>query len=164
MSLIYWRWSPAWLQKESNWTASGFGSVRSSVLSLFILPLDLSRGIVCLCAQPRFRRSRWRARSSTNGKVEPVNNIEIHAPIPATVKAVYVQAGDTVPAGKLLMQLDDIDARAKLAGADSAVKSAQASLEAATQNGTLEQRQGVTAEIARDKLVGTRRSRIWMPW
>ncbi len=50
------------------------------------------------------------------------------------------------------MQLDDIDARAKLAGADSAVKSAQASLEAATQNGTLEQRQGVTAEIARDKL------------
>ncbi len=90
--------------------------------------------------------------TSTNGKVEPVHNIEIHAPIPAIVKAVYVQAGDTVPAGKLLMQLDDIDARAKLASADSAVKSAQASLEATMQNGTLEQRQGVTAEIARDKL------------
>ena len=26
--------------------------------------------------------------------------IEIHAPISAIVKAVYVQAGDTVPAGK----------------------------------------------------------------
>lgn len=90
--------------------------------------------------------------TSTNGKVEPVEPIEIHAPISATVKAVYVQAGDTVPAGKLLMQLDDIDARAKLASADSAVKSAQANLEATTQNGTLEQRQGVTAEIARDKL------------
>ncbi len=90
--------------------------------------------------------------TSTNGKVEPVHNIEIHAPIPAIVKAVYVQAGDTVSAGKLLMQLDDIDARAKLASADSAVKSAQASLEATVQNGTLEQRQGVTAEIARDKL------------
>jgi HlyD family secretion protein len=102
--------------------------------------------------------------TSTNGKVEPVHNIEIHAPIPALVKAVYVQAGDTVPAGKLLMQLDDIDARAKLASADSAVKSAQANLEAATQNGTLEQRQGVTAEIARDKLDRDRRSMIWMPW
>ncbi|MGA7242127.1 MAG: HlyD family efflux transporter periplasmic adaptor subunit [Terracidiphilus sp.] len=90
--------------------------------------------------------------TSTNGKVEPVNNIEVHAPIAAIVKAVYVQAGDTVPAGKLLMQLDDIEARAKLASADSAVKSAQASLEATVQNGTLEQRQGVTAEIGRDKL------------
>ena len=90
--------------------------------------------------------------ASTNGRVEPVHNIEIHAPIAALVKAVYVQAGDTVGAGKLLLQLDDIDARAKLASADSAVKSAQAALEAAVQNGTLEQRQGVTAEIARDRL------------
>ncbi len=90
--------------------------------------------------------------TSTNGRVEPENNIEIHAPIAALVKAVYVQAGDTVSAGKLLLQLDDIDARAKVASADSAVKAAQASLEAATQNGTLEQRQGAAAEVSRDKL------------
>jgi HlyD family secretion protein len=90
--------------------------------------------------------------TSTNGRVEPVQPIEIHASISAQVKAVYVQTGDTVPAGKLLMQLDDIDARAKVASADSAVKSAQATLEAVVQNGTLEQRQGVTAEIARDRL------------
>jgi HlyD family secretion protein len=89
---------------------------------------------------------------STNGKVEPYDNIEKHAPVAALVKAVYVQAGDTVPAGKLLMQLDDIDARARLATADSAVKSAQASLEAITQNGTLEQRQAAAAELSRDKL------------
>jgi HlyD family secretion protein len=89
---------------------------------------------------------------STNGLVEPIHNIEIHAPIGALVKAVYVQPGDTVAAGKLLMQLDDIDARAKMAGADSAVKAAQATLEAAKQNGTLEQRQASGAEITRDKL------------
>ncbi len=89
---------------------------------------------------------------STNGRVEPIHPIEIHAPIGAVVKAVYVQPGDTVPAGKLLMTLDDIDARAKLAGADSAVKSAQAALEATSQNGTLEQRQASAAEITRDKL------------
>jgi HlyD family secretion protein len=88
----------------------------------------------------------------TNGLVEPIHNIEIHAPIGAVVKAVYVQPGDRVPAGKLLMQLDDIDARAKLAGADSGVKAAQATLEAATQNGTMEQRQAAAAEITRDKL------------
>jgi len=89
---------------------------------------------------------------STNGMVEPVHNIEVHASVSALVKAVYVQAGDTVPAGKLLMQLDDIEARAKLASADSAVKAAQASLESTTQNGTLEQRQAATADVARTKL------------
>jgi len=89
---------------------------------------------------------------STNGMVEPLHNIEVHASVSALVKAVYVQAGDTVPAGKLLMQLDDIEARAKLASADSAVKAAQASLESTTQNGTLEQRQAATADVARTKL------------
>jgi len=89
---------------------------------------------------------------ATNGRVEPEDNIEIHSPVSAAVRAVYVQPGDHVVAGKLLMQLDDIDARAKLATADSGVKSAQAALEATTQNGTLEQRQVSAAEIARNKL------------
>ena len=96
---------------------------------------------------------------STNGLVEPIHNIEVHASIGAIVKRVDVQPGDTVPAGKLLMQLDDIDARAKLAGADSAVKAAQAALEGATQNGTQEQRQASAAEIARDKLELTQAQR-----
>ena len=89
---------------------------------------------------------------ATNGRVEPEDNIEVHSPVSAVVRAVYVQAGDQVAAGKLLMQLDDVDARAKLAAADSGVKSAQAALEATTQNGTLEQRQASAAEIARNKL------------
>ena len=96
---------------------------------------------------------------STNGLVEPIRNIEVHAPIGAIVKAVYIQPGDSVPAGKLLMQLDDIDARAKLAGAESAVKAAQATLEGATQNGTQEQRQASAAEITRDKLELTQAQR-----
>src|SRR4029078_6841213 len=89
---------------------------------------------------------------ATNGRVEPEENIEIHSPVSATVKAVYVQPGDEVPAGKLLMQLDDIGARANLAAAESGVKTAQAALEATTQNGTLEQRQAGAADIARNKL------------
>jgi len=89
---------------------------------------------------------------ATNGRVEPEGNVEIHSPVSAIVKAVYVQAGDEVPAGKLLMQLDDIEARAKLAAAESGVKTAQAALESTTQNGTVEQRQASAAEIARNKL------------
>jgi HlyD family secretion protein len=68
-----------------------------------------------------------------------------------TVKAVYVQSGDRVPAGKLLVALDDSEARARLATAESGVKTAEALLEAATQNGTLEQRQASAAELQRDR-------------
>lgn len=89
---------------------------------------------------------------STNGRVEPEAKYAYVSPLATTVKAVYVQPGDEVPAGKLLIALDDMQARARLATAESGVKTAQAQLEAATQNGTLEQRQASQAEIARDRL------------
>ncbi len=89
---------------------------------------------------------------STNGRVEPEGNIEFPSPLATTVKAVFVQQGDQVPAGKLLVLLDDVQARARLATTESGVKTAQAALEAATENGTQEQRQAAAAEVARDRL------------
>jgi HlyD family secretion protein len=89
---------------------------------------------------------------STNGRVEPETKYVYPSPIATTVKAVYVQPGDRVPKGKLLVVLDDVEARARLASAESGVKSAQAALESATQNGTLEQRQTAAAELARDRI------------
>ena len=89
---------------------------------------------------------------STNGRVEPEMNYEIHSPLPTTVKVVYVQPGDSVPAGKLLMVLDGLQARARLAAAESGLKSAEAALEAATQNGTQFERQMSAADIARTRL------------
>jgi HlyD family secretion protein len=89
---------------------------------------------------------------STNGRVEPEVKYVYPSPIATTVKAVYVQPGDRVPAGKLLVLLDDVEARARLASAESGVKSAQAALETATQNGTMEQRQAAAAELARDRI------------
>ncbi len=99
---------------------------------------------------------------STNGRVEPEINYAFPSSVAGTIKAVYVQQGDTVPAGKLLVSLDDSDARARLATAESAVTAAQASLEAATHNGTLEQRQAASAEIARNRWTAIRRSATWM--
>lgn len=89
---------------------------------------------------------------STNGRVEPITPYEVNSPIATTVKAVYVQQGDEVPAGKLLMELDDVQARAKLATAQSAVKNAEAGLEAATHNGTREQQQATAAEVTRARI------------
>jgi HlyD family secretion protein len=89
---------------------------------------------------------------ATNGRVEPVTNYQCVSPISSTVKAVYAQPGDKVPAGKLLMVLDDVQARARLADAESAVKSAQAALDAATHNGSQAEQQMAAADVARSQL------------
>jgi HlyD family secretion protein len=85
----------------------------------------------------------------TNGRVEPMVNYEVHSPIASTVKAIFVQQGDQVAAGKVLLQLDDIQSRARLAAAESGVKSAQANLDAATHGGSSQERQGAAADVAR---------------
>ena len=89
---------------------------------------------------------------STNGRVEPEANFEVHSPIATTVKAVYVQPGDQVAAGKVLLVLDDVEARAREATAESGVRAAQAALEAVTQNGTQQERQATAADVLRQRL------------
>ena len=76
-----------------------------------------------------------RSTISTNGRVEPEENYQLHSPLATTVKAVYVQPGDTVAKGKLLMVLDGAEARARVAAAQSGVKSAEAALDHLAANG-----------------------------
>jgi len=76
---------------------------------------------------------------TTNGKIEPVNNFEAHAPAPATVKRVLVHEGDQVKRGQLLLQLDDADARAQAAKALAQLKAAEANLQAVKSGGTHEE-------------------------
>jgi HlyD family secretion protein len=89
---------------------------------------------------------------STNGRVEPIANYQYYSPLNTTVKAVHVQEGDKVPAGRLLMTLDDVQARAQVAAAESGVKTAQAALYAAMHNGTQAEQQASAAEVEQDRL------------
>ena len=89
---------------------------------------------------------------STNGRVEPEVKYEVHAQSLRQFKDVYVQPGDNVSAGQLLMELDSTQARARLATAESGVKSAEAALESVTHNGTLEERQAAAADLAKAQL------------
>jgi HlyD family secretion protein len=102
--------------------------------------------------EARVSRQRLENKNSTNGRVEPEVNDEIHSPLSTTVKAVFVHQGDLVPAGKLLLELDDVQARARLASAESGVKAAQAQMDAATHNGTQQERQGAAADLARTRI------------
>jgi HlyD family secretion protein len=76
---------------------------------------------------------------STNGKIEPINSFEAHAPSPATVTKVLVAEGDHVKAGQLLLRLDDAEPRAQAARALAQLRSAEASLQAIKAGGTQEE-------------------------
>jgi HlyD family secretion protein len=72
------------------------------------------------------QRGPIRSLVSTNGKIEPIQNFEAHAPIATTVKHLLVKEGDHVRKGQLLLQLDDADIRSQAARAQAQIKSAQA--------------------------------------
>jgi len=76
---------------------------------------------------------------ATNGKIEPVNNFEAHAPIAASVERVLVKEGEEVRKGQLLVVLDDDDARTQAARAETQLKAAQASLAAIERGGNQEE-------------------------
>jgi HlyD family secretion protein len=85
------------------------------------------------------QRGAIRSLVSTNGKIEPIQNFERHAPIATTVKRVLVKEGDRVRKGQLLMQLDDADIRLQAAHAQEQIKSAQADQSALSSGGTQEE-------------------------
>lgn len=86
---------------------------------------------------------------ASNGKVEPQSNFEAHAPFAGIVREIYVHAGDKVPAGKLLLTMDDSEAQARAATALAALKGAQANYQAAQHGGTPEERVSLTGELER---------------
>jgi HlyD family secretion protein len=90
--------------------------------------------------------------TSTNGKVEPEHNFEAHAPMATIVKNIYVHPGEKVQQGKLLIELDDSDARAKLAAAAAAMRGAQANLHAVELGGSQQERNTLSSNITRAKL------------
>jgi HlyD family secretion protein len=85
------------------------------------------------------KRGSIRSLVSTNGKVEPVQNFEAHAPIATTVKRLLVKEGDHVRKGQLLLELDDSDIRSQAARAQAQIKAAQANLAATKNSGTQEE-------------------------
>ena len=86
---------------------------------------------------------------STNGKIEPISNSEAHAPVSTSVRRVLVKEGDSVKQGELLVVLDDADARAQAARAQTQLRAAQADLSAAERGGTQEEVMSLDAELVK---------------
>ncbi len=94
-------------------------------------------------------RGTIRSLVSTNGKIEPVNNFEAHAPLASTVRHVFVKEGDSVKKGTLLVVLDDADARAQAARAQTQLRAAQADLGAAKRGGNQEEVLNLGAQLVK---------------
>lgn len=66
---------------------------------------------------------------SVTGNTTPIQSLDLSFPAGGTIAAVYKNAGDSVNAGDVLVQLDTSGLRAQLAQAQAAVDAAQATLE-----------------------------------
>ena len=86
---------------------------------------------------------------STNGKIEPVNNFEAHAPTATSVQHIYVKEGDRVKKGELLLVLDDADARTQAARAQTQLRLAMADLGAAERGGNQEEILSLDAQLVK---------------
>jgi HlyD family secretion protein len=86
---------------------------------------------------------------STNGKVEPIEEFPAYAPAPGVVAKVYVEVGQKVKAGDLLVKMNDSDTVAKIAAANAGLHSAQATLHDIDQGGSQDERIGFSGDLGR---------------
>ena len=84
---------------------------------------------------------------STNGRVEPLENFDGHAPVAGVVDKIFVQLGQQVQANQELVRMDDTDARKELATAEANLASSRLALQTAEQGGTAAERVTSTADI-----------------
>ena len=85
---------------------------------------------------------------STNGKVEPVEEFQVHAPFAGVIKQFFVEIGQHVSKGTLLVKMDDTDARGRLATAQSALESSRLVLRDLQSGGSPEDLNRFKSDIA----------------
>ena len=96
---------------------------------------------------------------STNGKVEPIEAFQAHAPTPGVVGKIFVQVGQKVKKGDLLVKLSDSDAVARLAAANATLLTAQATTQDVERGGSQEERLSLTGDTNKARLQQEQASR-----
>jgi HlyD family secretion protein len=110
-----------------------------AIVGAVVLFASLSRDPAVPVRAVTAQRGTIRSVVSTNGKVEPLQNFEAHAPMGTTVKKNLVHEGDQVKKGQLLVQLDDAKARSMAAQAKAQVLGAEADFSAVQKGGNREE-------------------------
>jgi HlyD family secretion protein len=110
-----------------------------AAVAAVVLFASLSRDPAVPVRAVTAQRGTIRSIVSTNGKVEPLQNFEAHAPSGTTVKKLLVREGEHVKKGQLLVQLDDAKARSQAAQARAQVLAADADFSGIQKGGNREE-------------------------
>src|SRR5712671_6209441 len=108
-------------------------------VAVLLLASFMSRDDAIPVRAATVQRSTIRSVISTNGKVEPVQSFEAHAPVGTIVKRLLVKEGDRVKRGQLLAQLDSSEASSQAARALSQVRASEAEVSAQKSGGNREE-------------------------
>jgi HlyD family secretion protein len=119
--------------------------------AVLLLAAFMSRGEVVLVQAATVQRNTIRSVISTNGKVEPLQNFQAHAPVGTTVKRLLVKEGDHVRKEELLLQLDDAEAQSQAARARAQIRSAEATISAIQGGGNREEVLTVQSQLSKAK-------------
>ena len=83
----------------------------------------------------------------TNGKVEPIDDFQAHASAAGQVQEIYVDVGDKVKPGQLLLKMDDKYALANLAHANSTLRAAELAASDIEHGGSQDERNTFAADL-----------------
>jgi HlyD family secretion protein len=123
--------------------------VATGVVAIGVLIPLFSRRPSLLVHTALVERGSIRSLISTNGRVEPIDNFEAHAPIATTIKRLLVKEGDHVRKGQLLLQLDDANIRSEEARARAQLTAAQTDQTEIKTGGTREETLTLDAQLTK---------------
>jgi HlyD family secretion protein len=89
---------------------------------------------------------------STNGKVEPIDEFPAHSAAAGVVEKLYVDLGQKVKAGDLLVRMSDSGASARIAAATASLRSAEVAAHDMQQGGSQEERNAMAGDIDRAQI------------
>ena len=120
-------------------------------LLLVVFGFFFLRGLTRNKVEVRVARASYETLSSTvstNGKVEPVNEYPANAPFAGVLQQIFVHVGDIVERGTLLVRMNDADAKARIATAQSGLTGAQLMLRDLQAGGSFDERNRFQSELA----------------
>jgi HlyD family secretion protein len=120
-----------------------------AVVAVILLASFAARDDSVAIVTATVRRGNIRSLISTNGKVEPINNFEAHAPTGTVVKRVLVKEGDHVRLGQLLVELDAATAESQAAQALAQIRASEADMNAIEHGGTQEEQLTLQAQLVK---------------
>jgi HlyD family secretion protein len=128
-----------------------WGGLIVVLILAILLVRSFTREVVSVRVAPVTHQNLLRT-VSTNGKVEPIDEYQAHAPAAGVVEQIYVNVGQKVRAGDLLIKMDDSDIVSRLATANSSLRSAEATNADLEQGGTQEERLAMSGDLNRAQL------------